>query len=257
MVLQSSLLFFWNFVSFCQQPTFIGTWTLLNDTSIRKSECVSKSGEKVFFCTKLVILFRNCFSLALSLSRVLEHQTPIKFCCYYESPRSEPHEVRNCRETAVPEKETKILEKGAHSDRAHLAKGKPSTRPFKRALVRFSGTLSCEDFKIQKFSIKFCENLQKHPGQLGLTSQNQSSFDTAKNTFLDISCCKTIRLSCFWKFIGNLIFGCFTLINPVVLQSSLPFFFNFCFLLPTADFVKHIFVSTVHWYLHCFEWHKH
>ena len=49
---------------------------------------------------------------------VLVQQTPIIFCCYYKPPRSGPHEERNCREAAVPEKEAKILEKGARGDRS-------------------------------------------------------------------------------------------------------------------------------------------
>ena len=49
--------------------------------------------------------------------QVLVQQTPIIFCCYYKPPRSGPHEVRNCREAAVPEKETKILKEGARGDR--------------------------------------------------------------------------------------------------------------------------------------------
>ena len=114
-------------------------------------------------------------------------------------------------------KKLKFWRRGRAATGAHLAQLKPSTRPFKRASVRFSGTLSCEYFYIQKFLFEFCENLQKHPGQLGLTSRKQSTFDTAKTTFFDISCCETIRLSCFRKFIGNLIFRCFTLNKLVVL----------------------------------------
>ena len=49
--------------------------------------------------------------------QVLVQQTPILFCCYYKPPRSGPHEVWNCREAAVPEKETKILKEGARGDR--------------------------------------------------------------------------------------------------------------------------------------------
>ena len=41
--------------------------------------------------------------------QVLVEQTPIIFCCQYKPPRSGPHEV--------PEKEAKILEKGARGDR--------------------------------------------------------------------------------------------------------------------------------------------
>ena len=52
--------------------------------------------------------------------QVLVQQTPIIFCCYYKPPRSGPHEVRNCREAAVPEKETKILKEGARGDRGSL-----------------------------------------------------------------------------------------------------------------------------------------
>ena len=50
--------------------------------------------------------------------QVLVQQTPIIFCCYYKPPRSGPHEVRNCRVAAVPEKEAEILEKGARGDRS-------------------------------------------------------------------------------------------------------------------------------------------
>ena len=49
--------------------------------------------------------------------QVLVQQIPIKFCCYYKPPRSGPHEVRNCPEAAVPEKDTKILKEGARGDR--------------------------------------------------------------------------------------------------------------------------------------------
>ena len=35
--------------------------------------------------------------------QILVQQIPIVFCCYYKPPRSRPHELRNCRETAVPE----------------------------------------------------------------------------------------------------------------------------------------------------------
>ena len=34
------------------------------------------------------------------------------------------------------------------------------------------------------------ENLQKHPGQVGLTRRKEKSFDTGKDKFFDISCCK-------------------------------------------------------------------
>ena len=40
---------------------------------------------------------------------VLVQQISIVLCCYYKRPRSRSHEVRNYRERAVPEKETKIL----------------------------------------------------------------------------------------------------------------------------------------------------
>ena len=43
----------------------------------------------------------------------LVQPTPTMSCRFYNPPRSGPHELRNCREAAVPEKETKILEKGA------------------------------------------------------------------------------------------------------------------------------------------------
>ena len=49
--------------------------------------------------------------------QVLVQQTPIIFCCNNKPPRSGPHEVRNCREAAVLEKETKILKEGARGDR--------------------------------------------------------------------------------------------------------------------------------------------
>ena len=42
---------------------------------------------------------------------------PIIFSCCYKPPRIGPHEVRNGREAAVPEKETKILKEGARGDR--------------------------------------------------------------------------------------------------------------------------------------------
>ena len=75
----------------------------------------------------------------LTISRkVLVHQTPINLCCYYETPRSEPNDVRNCRETAVPEKETKILEKGARSDRGSPGSKKAQYQTFQ---TRFSSFL--------------------------------------------------------------------------------------------------------------------
>ena len=49
---------------------------------------------------------------------------PIIFCCYYKPPHSGPHEVRNGREAAVPEKETKILKEGGAATGAHLSKMK-------------------------------------------------------------------------------------------------------------------------------------
>ena len=49
--------------------------------------------------------------------QVLVQKTRIIFCCYYKPSSSGPHEVRNCREAAVPEKETKILKEGARGDR--------------------------------------------------------------------------------------------------------------------------------------------
>ena len=68
---------------------------------------------------------------------VLTQQIPIKFSCYYKPPRR--------------------------------PKSKPNTRPFKRAIVRFSGTRSCGDINYLKFLIRIFENLQKRPGQLGLS----------------------------------------------------------------------------------------
>ena len=54
----------------------------------------------------------------LTISRqVLEQQPLIISCCSYKPPWSGPHEVRNGREAAVPEKETKILEKGVRGNR--------------------------------------------------------------------------------------------------------------------------------------------
>ena len=84
-------------------------------------------GKMFSFAQKMVILFQNSvFGEIHSKSlinrknqphtlpqQLLVQQTLIIFCCYYKPPRSGPHEVRNCREAAVPEKETKILEKGA------------------------------------------------------------------------------------------------------------------------------------------------
>ena len=83
----------------------------------------------------------------LTLSRqVLVQQTPIIACCYYKPPRSGPHEVRNCREAAVPEKEPKILEKGARGDRSSPEQNEsPRPKLFKRTIVRFPGTRSCGD----------------------------------------------------------------------------------------------------------------
>ena len=101
--------------------------------------------------------------------QVLVQQTPIIFCCYYKPPRSGPHEVRNCREAAVPERETKILKEGAHSDR-----GSPDQN--ERPISDLSNTLYfvplvrvvVEILMIEIFFSKFFENFQKRPGRLGL-----------------------------------------------------------------------------------------
>ena len=90
-------------------------------------------GEMFSFAQKMVILFQNSvfgeiqFSQKSLVNRknqphtlpqqLLVQQTLIIFCCYYKPTRSGPHEVRNCRKAAVPEKEAKILEKGARGDR--------------------------------------------------------------------------------------------------------------------------------------------
>ena len=82
-------------------------------------------GKMFSFAQKLVILFQNSvfgeiqFSQKSLINRknqphtlpqqLLVQQTLIIFCCYYKPPRSGPHEV--------PEKEAKILEKGARGDR--------------------------------------------------------------------------------------------------------------------------------------------
>ena len=81
---------------------------------------ISKAEKIVFFAQKIVMFSQNSvfdeiqFSQKSLINRknqphilpqqVLVQQTPI-FCCYYKPPHSGPH--------AVPEKEHKILEKGA------------------------------------------------------------------------------------------------------------------------------------------------
>ena len=67
-----------------------------------------------FFAQKMVILFQNSDDEIQFSQEILTHsenqphtltqQIPIIFCCYYKPPRSWPHEVRNCCEAAVPEK---------------------------------------------------------------------------------------------------------------------------------------------------------
>ena len=88
-------------------------------------------------------------------------KNPNNILLLLQAPSSGPHEVRNCLEAAVPEKEAKILRKGRAATGAHLI----NTRPFKRAIVRFSGMRSCGDIHVLNFLINFFE---KRPGQLGL-----------------------------------------------------------------------------------------
>ena len=52
---------------------------------------------------------------------------------------------------------TEVLSNGARGDRGHLTKLKAG--PFKRAIVRFSGTCSCGDINDLKFVFRFFENL--------------------------------------------------------------------------------------------------
>ena len=66
--------------------------------------------------------------------QVLTQQVPIIFCCYYKPPRSGLHEVRNCREAAVPEKETKILTEGALGDRGSPGQNENPIPDFSNAL---------------------------------------------------------------------------------------------------------------------------
>ena len=100
--------------------------------ALEKRICL-QSCEKRFFAQKIVIFSQSSvfdeiqFSLKSLIKRknqphILPHQflvqqTPITFYCYYKHSLSGPHEVWNLRIAAVPEKETKILKKGARGDR--------------------------------------------------------------------------------------------------------------------------------------------
>ena len=102
---------------------------------IGKVDNVSKTEKNEFFAQKIVIFSKfqilaksSFFKKILSHSKnqfhtlaeqVLTQQIPIILCCYYKSPH---------------------------------------TRPFKRALVGFSGTRSCGDIDNINFLIHFLEN---------------------------------------------------------------------------------------------------
>ena len=66
--------------------------------------------------------------------QVLMQQIPAIFCCYYKPPRSGPNEVRNCRDAAVQEKETKILKEGARGDRGSPEQNESPTPHLSNAL---------------------------------------------------------------------------------------------------------------------------
>ena len=94
---------------------------------------MSPKQKKIIFCTKNVLFSKFPFLVKSSFLKiifihsknqphtlaqhVLTQQIPIIFSCYYKPPSSGPHEVRNSREAAVPEKESKILKEGARGDR--------------------------------------------------------------------------------------------------------------------------------------------
>ena len=70
--------------------------------------------------------------------QVLVQQTPIIFCCYYKPQRSGPHEVRNCREAAVPKKNRlKNRRKGRAATGAHLTKMKAQYQTFQTRYSSF------------------------------------------------------------------------------------------------------------------------
>ena len=70
---------------------------------------------------------------------VLTQQTPIIFSCYYKPPKCGTAAKRRYR------KKTNSEGRGARRQGLTRPQGKPNTRPFKRAIVRFSGTRSCGD----------------------------------------------------------------------------------------------------------------
>ena len=79
--------------------------------------------------------------------------------------------MRNFREAPVPEKETKILEKGARSDRGSPGQNESPIPDLSNALQFVSlveKRVVVEILIFKNFYSKFFENLQKHPGQLGL-----------------------------------------------------------------------------------------
>ena len=114
---------------------------------------VSKTEKNVFFAQKIVIVFQSSVCGEIQFSKksstkqkkqphafpqqVLVQQTPIISCSYYMPPRSGPHEVLNCREAAVPEKETKTLMEGARGYRAHLTKMKAQYQAFQMRCTSF------------------------------------------------------------------------------------------------------------------------
>ena len=102
--------------------------------ALEKGNMSSKLRKLGFFAQKIHIFSQNSVFDEIQLSQkslinrknqphalpqqVLVKHIPIVFCCYYKPPRSRPHEVRNYREAAVSEKETKILKEAARGGRS-------------------------------------------------------------------------------------------------------------------------------------------
>ena len=94
-------------------------------------------------------------------------QTPIISCCYYKSQRNGLYEVRNCREAAVPEKETKILEKETRGDKGSPEQNESPIPDLSNALWFVSLVrVVVEILILKKFYSIFSK--KKRPGQLGL-----------------------------------------------------------------------------------------
>ena len=84
------------------------------------------------FAQKMVILFQNSLfgeiqfsQMSLPIEKAAPYPSTTSACAtnpnnillLLQAPRSGPHVVQKCREAEIPEKETKILEKGARGDR--------------------------------------------------------------------------------------------------------------------------------------------